>query len=71
MNWGPRIPLLITFPCRVCRVVVAPLSANHAPFVVSDDPNGSSFRVRDVAIPGGLTDGRLNQNPTFAVCWIV
>ena len=37
------------------------LGANHAPFVVSDDPNGSSFRVRDVAIPGGLTDGQFRS----------
>jgi len=33
------------------------LGANHAPFVVADDPNGSNFRVRDVAIPKGLTTG--------------
>ena len=37
------------------------LGANHAPFVVADDPNGSSFRVRDVAIPGGLTDGQFKS----------
>lgn len=34
------------------------LGARHAPFVVSDDPNQPSFRVRDVTIPGGLADGR-------------
>jgi len=37
------------------------LGANHAPFVVANDPNGSSFRVRDVAIPGGLTDGQFKS----------
>ncbi len=37
------------------------LGANHAPFVVSDDPNGSNFQVRDVAIPGGLTDGQFRS----------
>ena len=37
------------------------LGANHAPFVVADEPNGSSFRVRDVAIPGGLTDGQFKS----------
>lgn len=34
------------------------LGAKHAPFVVPDDPNRSSFRVRDVTIPTGLTDAR-------------
>jgi hypothetical protein len=34
------------------------LGARHAPFVVSDDPNGSSFRVRDVALPSGLASER-------------
>jgi len=31
------------------------LGAKHAPFVVKDDPNRSNFRVRDVALPNGLT----------------
>lgn len=34
------------------------LGAKYAPFVVPDDPNRSSFRVRDVTIPSGLTDAR-------------
>lgn len=34
------------------------LGARHAPFVVSDDPNQPSFRVRDVAIPRELEEGR-------------
>ena len=34
------------------------LGARHAPFVVSDDPNEESFRVRDVTIPSGLEDAR-------------
>lgn len=34
------------------------LGARHAPFVVGDDPNSESFRVRDVTIPNGLDDGR-------------
>ncbi|MFT7641779.1 MAG: hypothetical protein ACI9G1_003530, partial [Pirellulaceae bacterium] len=34
------------------------LGASFAPFVVSDDPNSSSFRVRDVALPTGLTSDR-------------
>jgi len=34
------------------------LGAKYAPFVVSDNPDSSSFRVRDVALPKGLTDDR-------------
>lgn len=34
------------------------LGARHAPFVVRDDPNQASFRVRDVTLPKGLDDGR-------------
>jgi len=34
------------------------LGARHAPFVVADDPNEESFRVRDVGIPQGLEAGR-------------
>jgi hypothetical protein len=34
------------------------LGARHAPFVVSDDPNRATFRVRDVTIPRDLSDGR-------------
>lgn len=33
------------------------LGAKYAPFVVSDDPNHKSFRVRDVALPSGLDGG--------------
>lgn len=34
------------------------LGARHAPFVVEDDPNRPDFRVRDVALPPGLTSDR-------------
>jgi hypothetical protein len=34
------------------------LGAKYAPFIVADDPNSAGFRVRDVALPDGLTDGR-------------
>ncbi len=34
------------------------LGAKYAPFVVPDNPNSSSFRVRDVALPRGLKDDR-------------
>jgi hypothetical protein len=34
------------------------LGARHAPFVVSDDPNRDTFRVRDVSLPKELEDVR-------------
>jgi hypothetical protein len=34
------------------------LGAKYAPFVVAGDPNGKDFRVRDVALPRGLTGER-------------
>jgi len=37
------------------------LGAKHAPFVVGDDPNGSNFQVRDVALPKGLTKPRFGE----------
>lgn len=37
------------------------LGARHAPFVVPDDPNRSSFQVRDVTVPSGLAEGRYDS----------
>jgi len=37
------------------------LGAQYAPFVVSDNPNTAHFRVRDVAVPRGLTDDRFDD----------
>jgi Protein of unknown function (DUF1501) len=37
------------------------LGAKYAPFVVSDDPNQDNFRVRDVALPHGLSQDRFEQ----------
>jgi uncharacterized protein (DUF1501 family) len=34
------------------------LGAKYAPFVVPDNPNSDNFRVRDVALPRGLAEGR-------------
>ncbi len=34
------------------------LGAQHAPFVVGGDPSNKSFRVRDVAIPQDISEGR-------------
>jgi uncharacterized protein DUF1501 len=34
------------------------LGAQYAPFVVEENPDSSNFRVRDVAIPRELTEGR-------------
>ncbi len=37
------------------------LGARYAPFVVADNPSLAEFRVRDVAIPRGLTEGRFDS----------
>ena len=37
------------------------LGAKYAPFVVKSDPNQSSFRVRDVALPKGLDGSRFSS----------
>jgi len=37
------------------------LGAKYAPFVVGDDPNGAGFKVRDVALPLGLTGERFDD----------
>jgi hypothetical protein len=37
------------------------LGAKYAPFVVPDNPNSESFRVRDVAPPRGLEDDRVTR----------
>jgi hypothetical protein len=34
------------------------LGAKYAPFVIADNPNRANFRVRDVALPRGLTEHR-------------
>jgi hypothetical protein len=37
------------------------LGARYAPFVVADNPNSPGFRVRDVALPGGLSGERFGS----------
>jgi len=37
------------------------LGARYAPFVVSDDPSNENFRVRDVALPSGLSGDRFGS----------
>jgi uncharacterized protein (DUF1501 family) len=37
------------------------LGARYAPFVVADDPNNEGFRVRDVALPSGLSGDRFGS----------
>ncbi len=37
------------------------LGAKYAPFVVGEDPNGRGFKVRDVALPEGLTGERFED----------
>jgi uncharacterized protein (DUF1501 family) len=40
------------------------LGAKYAPFVVGGDPNGSGFKVRDVALPDGLSGERFEDRAT-------
>jgi Protein of unknown function (DUF1501) len=37
------------------------LGAKYAPFVVSNDPNGKDFRVRDVELPSGINEVRFES----------
>jgi hypothetical protein len=37
------------------------LGARYAPFVVADNPNSPDFRVRDVALPRGLSEDRFDS----------
>ena len=37
------------------------LGAKYAPFIISNDPNRTDFRVRDIALPGGLTGDTFAQ----------
>ena len=41
------------------------LGAQYAPFVVPDNPNSDSFRVRDVALPNGITDDRFMKRESI------
>jgi hypothetical protein len=34
------------------------LGAKYAPFVADGDPNNANYRIRDVALPTGITEGR-------------
>jgi hypothetical protein len=34
------------------------LGAKYAPFVADGDPNNANYRIRDVALPKGITEGR-------------
>jgi len=43
------------------------LGAKYAPFVVADNPNAPGFRVRDVAIPQGLSEGRFQSRKQVRV----
>jgi len=51
------------------------LGARFAPFVVDDNPNLADFRVRDVALPRGLSEGRFDSRrgcyPDVVLSWPV
>ena len=63
MSAGPPAGCRRTSRSRRCRAPAGPnfLGAKYAPFVVPDDPNSRGFRVRDVAPPRGLADGRFDR----------
>lgn len=54
----PGVPPYFSLPSQTRSGGPNFLGAKHAPFVVSDDPNNQSFRVRDVTIPRTLDEGR-------------
>ncbi len=54
----PGIPPYFSLPSQTRSGGPNFLGPKHAPFVVSDDPNRDSFRVRDVTIPQSLDEGR-------------
>ena len=41
------------------------LGDKYAPFVVDGDPSNPGFRIRDVALPQGLTSGRFTERGTI------
>ncbi|MBX3422144.1 MAG: DUF1501 domain-containing protein [Pirellulaceae bacterium] len=54
----PGVPPYFALPSQTRSGGPNFLGPKHAPFVVADDPNSKSFRVRDVTLPEGLDDGR-------------
>lgn len=54
----PGIPPYFSLPSQTRSGGPNFLGPKHAPFVVGDDPNNNSFRVRDVTIPRGLDEAR-------------
>jgi hypothetical protein len=54
----PGIPPYFSLPSQTRSGGPNFLGPKHAPFVVSDDPNKPSFRVRDVTLPSSLDEGR-------------
>ena len=41
------------------------LGAKYAPFVADGDPNSASFRIRDVALPAGISEGRFAERSSL------
>lgn len=54
----PGLPAYFSLPSMTRSGGPNFFGAQYAPFVVGGDPNSDSFRIRDVAIPRGLTEGR-------------
>jgi uncharacterized protein (DUF1501 family) len=54
----PGLPAYFSIPDMTRSGGPSFFGAQYAPFVVNDDPNGANFRIRDVALPGGLAGER-------------
>lgn len=63
-EFGPRrdLPPYITIPGKVTDYGGSGyLSSAHAPFSVGNDPAAKNFAVRDLDLPGGLSDERYHR----------
>src|SRR4029077_8892742 len=54
----PGLPAYFSMPAMTRSGGPNFLGAQYAPFIVSDDPSSSNFRIRDVALPSGLASDR-------------
>jgi hypothetical protein len=62
---GKALPLYFSLPSMTRSGGPSFLGARYAPFVVPDNPNSTSFRVRDIALPAGLNGDRFLSRLEF------
>ena len=61
---GPNVagmPAYVTLPRRLGLGNAAYLGASYNPFTPDDDPNSDGFRVRNLKLPGRVTEARLDR----------